>query len=84
MTDITRLQRNAGKLIDKSMPTDKIFIKYRILPFEQLVRLEQSKLGFKLCNNLLPKNLAKSMKYDHNIIIIIIIIYFLLLYNVHG
>ena len=66
MTDITRLQRNAVKLIDKSIPTDKVFIKYRILPFKQLVRLEQCKLGFKLCNNLLPQNLAKSMKYDHN------------------
>ena len=27
MTDITRLQRNAVKLIDKSVPTDKVFIK---------------------------------------------------------
>ena len=71
MKDITRLQRNAVKLIDKSMPTDKVFTKYHILPFEQLVRLEQCKLGFKLCNNLLPQNLAKSMKYDHNMQIII-------------
>ena len=66
MTDITRLQCKAVKLIDKSMPTDKVLIKYRILPFEQLVRLKQCKLGFKLCNNLLPQNLAKSMKHDHN------------------
>ena len=66
MSDITRLQRKAVKLIDKTTTIDKTFGKHRILPFEQLVRLEQCKLGFKLCNNLLPSNLAKSMKEDHN------------------
>ena len=60
--DITRLQRKAVKLIDNTVPTDKVFIKHRILPFEQLVQLEQCKLGYKLCNNLLPQNLAK--KYE--------------------
>ena len=66
MSDITRLQRKAIKLIDKTTTIDKAFGKHRILPFEQLVRLEQCKLGFKLCNNLLPINLAKCMKEDHN------------------
>ena len=66
MTDIARLQRKAIKLIDNTTTIDKAFQKHRILPFEQLIKLEQCKLGFKLCNNLLPLNLAKCMKEDHN------------------
>ena len=66
MTDIARLQRKAIKLIDNTTTIDKAFHKHRILPFEQLIKLEQCKLGFKLCNNLLPTNLAKCMKEDHN------------------
>ena len=66
MTDIARLQCKAIKLIDKTTTIDKAFHKHRILPFEQLIQLEQCKLGFKLCNNLLPTNLAKCMKEDHN------------------
>ena len=66
MTDIARLQRKAIKLIDNTTTIDKAFHKHRILPFEQLIKLEQCKLGFKLCNNLLPTNLAKCMNEDHN------------------
>ena len=66
MTDIARLQRKAIKLIDKTTTVDKAFHKHWILPFEQLIKLRQCKLGFKLCNNLLPTNLAKCMKEDHN------------------
>ena len=66
MTEITRLQRKAVRLIDSTIPINKVFTKHRILTFEQLVRLEQCKLGYKLYNNLLPQNLAKSMKQDHN------------------
>ena len=65
-TDIARLQRKAVKLIDNTITIDKAFHKHRILPFEQLIKLEQCKLGFKLCNNLLPTNLAKCMNEDHN------------------
>ena len=65
-TDIARLQRKAVKLIDNTITIDKAFQKHRILPFEQLIKLEQCKLGFKLCKNLLPTNLAKCMNEDHN------------------
>ena len=47
------------------MGIDDVFTAYKILPFDKLVRLEQCKLGYKLCNNLLPINLAKNMKQDH-------------------
>ena len=62
MVDITRLQQKAVKLIDPTIPIANSFAKYNILPFEKLVRLEQCKLGYKLWNNLLPANLAKSMR----------------------
>ena len=65
MEDIARVQQKAIKLIDPTIPIANSFVKYNILPFERLVRLEQCKLGYKLCNNLLPPNLAKSMKQDH-------------------
>ena len=42
-----------------------MFGKHKILPFKELVLLEQCKLGYKLCHDLLPTNLAKSMKHDH-------------------
>ena len=41
MTDIARLQRKAIKLIDNTTTIDKAFQKHRILPFEQLIKLEQ-------------------------------------------
>ena len=66
MTGITRLQQKTIRLVDNTMSIDKVFTRYRILPFKQIVRLEQCKLGYKLCNNLLPQNFAKSMKQDHN------------------
>ena len=66
MTNIARLQRKAIKLVDRTVSINEAFQKHRILPFEQLIKLEQCKLGFKLCNNLLPINLAKCMKEDHN------------------
>ena len=47
------------------MGIDDVFTAHKILPFDKLVRLEQCKLGYKLCNNLLPINLAKNMKQDH-------------------
>ena len=65
MDDITGVQKKAVKLIDPTISASDAFTKYNILPFDKLVRLEQCKLGYKLCNNLLPLNLARSMKQDH-------------------
>ena len=65
MTDITRIQQKAVKLIGPMIPVSDTFAKYNILTFEKMVKLEQCKLCFKLCNNLLPPNLAKSMRQDH-------------------
>ena len=65
-TLLTNAQRKAVKLIDTSMGIDEVFSHYNILTLEQLTRLEQCKLGYKLCNNLLLTSLSMSMKLDHN------------------
>ena len=63
--NLARLQRTAISLIDPTMSIDEITKKYRILGLEKLVRLEQMKIGYKLCHNLLPTNVAVQIKHDH-------------------
>ena len=53
------------KLISPSVPKTEMFAKHKILPFKELMSLEQCKLGYKLCHDLLPINLANNMKHDH-------------------
>ena len=65
MEDISRLQLKAVKLINLAIPQTEMFTKHKILPFKDLVLLEQCKLGYKLCHNLLPTNLTKNMSEDH-------------------
>ena len=62
---LVNAQRKAVKLIDPTKSIDDSFIAYKILPFDKLVRLEQCKLGYKLCDNLLPAKLALNMKQDN-------------------
>ena len=62
---IAKVQQKAVKLIDPTMGINDVFTVYKILPFDKLVKLEQCKLGYKLCNNLLPTNLATNLKQDH-------------------
>ena len=63
--NLARLQRTAISLIDPTMSTDEVIKKYRILGLEKLVRLEQMKIGYKLCHDLLPTNIAVLIKHDH-------------------
>ena len=62
---LLRMQHAAVSLIDPTSITDELFQKYKILTFDKLVRLEQLKIGFKLCNNLLPTNYAALIRHDH-------------------
>ena len=63
--DLTRLQRTAVSLVDMTKPTDQVFKTMGILTFGNLIRLEQMKLGFKLCHELLPVKFAMQLKEDH-------------------
>ena len=62
---LLRMQCAAISLIDPTVITDKLFQKHNILTFDKLVCLEQLKIGYKLCNNLLPTNYAALIRYDH-------------------
>ena len=60
------MQNKAVKLIDPILDRDEIFRKHKILKFDDMVKVEQCKLGYKLCHDLLPKALANNMVRDHN------------------
>ena len=62
---LQRMQRAAVSLIDPNMVTDELFQKHKILTFDRLVHLEQLKIGYKLCNNLLPTNYENLIRHDH-------------------
>ena len=62
---LAHLQRAAVSLIDQNMCTCEVFKKYCILKFEKLVQFEQLKIGYKLCNSLLPTSLVVLLSYDH-------------------
>ena len=52
------------KVLDPSKCLDEIYRKHNILKFDELVNLEQNKLGYKMNNNLLPLNLANVLLTD--------------------
>ena len=58
------MQNNCVKVLDPSKCLDEIYRKHNILKFDELVNLEQNKLGYKMNNNLLPLNLANVLLTD--------------------
>ena len=62
---IVKAQKVAVQLINPSVPINTLFKSEKILPFWYLLKLEQCKMGYKLCHGLLPKNLTKCMLTDH-------------------
>ena len=55
-------QEKAIRLIDPNLNLDELFTKHKILHFIDMVKVEQCKLGYKLCHGLLPNALVKNMK----------------------
>ena len=66
ITQLCTLQRKCLRLIDSSVPTHKVFKRLQILTVSELINLEQGKLGYKLCNGLLPSVLTCLMMHDFN------------------
>ena len=58
------MQNNCVKLLDLPKCLDEIYRKHKILKFDELVNLEQNKLGYKMNNNLLLFNLANVLLTD--------------------
>ena len=62
---LLRMQHAAISLIDPTTNRDELFQKHNILMFDKLVHLEQLKIGYKLCNHLLPINYTALIRHDH-------------------
>ena len=43
-----------------------VMLDYKILSLANMIALEQCKLGYKLCHNLLPKKMSQDMMTDHH------------------
>ena len=63
---IASLQKQCVLLVDTKINRKVVCEKLRILTVQQLISLEQCKLGYKLCHSLLPISLERLMKHDHN------------------
>ena len=62
---LSKIQNNAVKLIDPTSKVECFYQKHRILKFDDMVKVEQCKLGYKLCHGLLPTAMASNMTKDH-------------------
>ena len=65
MHELKSIQSKCLKLINPAISSDQRLSKLNVLSIEQLIELEQCKLGYKLCNGLLPTILTGLIKKDH-------------------
>ena len=59
------LQNKAVSTLNTDLSTDAVYKKHKILRIRSLIKLEEYKLGYKLCHNLLPKPLSDCLLTDH-------------------
>ena len=64
--ELCTLQRKCVRLIDRKLPISEAFKRLQILRVMDLIELEQAKLGYKLCNRLLPTVLIRLMMHDYD------------------
>ena len=62
---LEKAQCSAVILINPNSSVEEIFRKFKILKVTDMLHLEQCKMGYKLCHNLLPAKLAQNMLLDH-------------------
>ena len=62
---LEKAQCSAVMLINANSRVDEILRNCKILKFTDMVQLEQCKMGYKLCHNLLPSKLTQNMLLDH-------------------
>ena len=62
---LKNIQTKCLRLINPSVATRQLLTRLKILSVEKLIDLEQCKLGYKLCHQLLPVVLTRLMKHDH-------------------
>ena len=62
---LSRIQNTAVKLIDTKANVEETYRSHKILKFVDMVKIEQCKLGYKMCHGLLPKALSANMVRGH-------------------
>ena len=62
---LQKIQNNCLKCIKPKQSLSYINRELRVLPVHKLIKLEQAKLGFRLCNNMLPTRLSEALLTDH-------------------
>ena len=63
---LIKIQNRCVSQISPASCITDIYRTYQLLNLHQIIRIEQSKLGFKLCNNMLPPQVRKEMLTDQN------------------
>ena len=63
---LIKIQNRCVSQINPAACIAEIYSTQHLLNLHQIIRLEQSKLGFKLCNNMLPPRVSKEMLTDQN------------------
>ena len=66
INELKTLQDKCLKLVASSLPGKNTRSKLNILGLDQLIELEQCKLGYKLCHQMLPNALTTLIKYDQH------------------
>ena len=64
LVELNYIQRKCIRQIDCSVSVGEAYSKLKILTVHQLVELEQSKMGYKLCHGLLPMAITHVMMSD--------------------
>ena len=63
---LEKVQRTAVELIDNKNTIDETFNRFKVMKFSNMIQFEQCKMGYKLCHELLQKQLRNNMTKDHN------------------
>ena len=62
---LQKIQNNSLKCVKPKQSLSDINRELCVLPVHKLIKLEQAKLGFKICNNMLPTRLSEALLTDH-------------------
>ena len=66
INELRSIQMKCLRLVDPSILTHQLLTQLKVLSIDKLIKLEQCKLGYKLCHQLLPVVLTKLLRHDQN------------------
>ena len=62
---LQKIQNKCLLCIAQNDPSSDIHREICVLPVRKIIKLEQAKLGFKLCNDMLPAKLSEALLTNH-------------------